>query len=150
MLLELVRDLGRSDATAERTPYAVAVNQFGHAAVGLFTTLILIDLGAGQWLAAGLTAALWGAAWEGLQYVRGRTLGRTVRRRWDWFTDAAAFTTGALAALMAGDVGWAPALALILLMVAGAVVAWSDNGGRTPAGERQTGRKEDDNGQCRD
>jgi hypothetical protein len=122
---DFIRDLWQSDATDYRTPYEVAANQLGHAslAAALAQGLFLAGVSGAAWVAF----AVWAGAWEGLQYVRGRSIGRRVRRRWDWATDATAYGAGALAwALSGGLLGWAAGCALVAAVVVSAALIWGE------------------------
>jgi hypothetical protein len=122
---KLWRDVWTSDAADARTPYQVASNQLGHASVALAVAQGLFLAGAPG--AAWVAFALWAGAWEGLQYVRGRAIGRRVRRRWDWATDATAYGAGALAwSISGGLLGWAAGCVVVGLVVVGAALIWGE------------------------
>jgi hypothetical protein len=123
-LQRLILDLESTDATDERTAYQIAVNQTGHAALCAALAHAL-HLG-GVSFAVLVAVALWAFVWEGRQYVRARLLGRRVRRRWDWATDAMCYGAGGGAwALSGGLWGYLAGLIGIVAAVLVAVMFWA-------------------------
>ena len=123
-LRRLVFDLQSDDATDDRSGYQIAANQASHAALCAALAQAL-HLGGVPW--AGLVAvALWAGLWEGRQYVRARLIGRRVRRRWDWATDAMCYSAGGGAWALSGELwGYVAGLVGIVAAVFVAVLFWA-------------------------
>jgi hypothetical protein len=97
----LLSETGRSDGDARPTPYAAAATSMAHLAIGLWTALGFLSMGAPWGAAIGYTIALWGGVWEARQYLAAPT----VRTRRDWLlADAPSYAIGAVAAaVLIGD-----------------------------------------------
>jgi len=78
----LALGLGKSDGGRLNTPYHVACNQFGHAALGAIAAQVAhfvaldVHLAVGVGMASAAWSAVagflvWGALWEGWQFARG-------------------------------------------------------------------------------
>jgi hypothetical protein len=122
-IMDLARSIGRSDGDARPTPWGAANTSLSHEAIGLWTALGLLTIGAPGWAAGVGAVALWAGAWEARQYLATPTV-RTLR---DWVLgDAPSYAIGALAAaVLIGDAvsgRWAEWLALTLLVVLWPVV----------------------------
>jgi hypothetical protein len=114
----LLSSVGRSDGNARPTPYGAANTALSHEAIGLWTALGFLALGAPWWASIGYTLALWAGAWEARQYLATPTV-RTLR---DWLLgDAPSYAIGALAAaVLIGDAvsgRWVEWIALTPLVV---------------------------------
>jgi hypothetical protein len=114
----LLSETGRSDGDARPTPYAAAATSMAHLAIGMWTALGFLSMGAPWWAAIGYTIALWGGVWEARQYLAAPT----VRTRRDWLlADAPSYAIGAVAAAeLIGDAvagRWVEWLALTPVVV---------------------------------
>jgi hypothetical protein len=119
----LLSSVGRSDGDARPTPYGAANTALSHMAIGMWTALGPLTVGAPAWAAGVGAVALWAGAWEARQYLATPTV-RTLR---DWVLgDSPSYAIGALAAaVLIGDAvagRWAEWLALTPLMVLWPVV----------------------------
>jgi hypothetical protein len=114
----LLSETGRSDGDARPTPYGAAATSMAHLAIGLWTALGFLSMGAPWWAAIGYSIALWGGLWEARQYLAAPT----VRTRRDWLLgDAPSYAIGAVAAaVLIGDAvagRWVEWLALTPVVV---------------------------------
>jgi hypothetical protein len=116
-LASLLSDTGRSDGDARPTPYGAANTSLSHEAIGLWTALGFLSMGAPWWAAIGYTLALWAVAWEARQYLATPTT-RTLRD--SLLGDAPSYAVGAVAAAVligdAVDGRWVEWLALTPLV----------------------------------
>jgi len=94
-LRDLFSEITTSDGGEIQRPHKIAQNQLAHEAISAWFCFGFLFLGANPTAAALATIALWGFAWEAVQYYRRPTV-RVLR---DWgFGDLPTSIVGAVAA----------------------------------------------------
>jgi hypothetical protein len=94
-LRDLIADTTTSDGGERQRPHKVAQNQLAHEAISAWVCFGFLFLGANPTAAALSTIAIWGFAWEAVQYYRRPTV--RVLRDW-WLGDLPTSIVGAVAA----------------------------------------------------
>jgi hypothetical protein len=94
-LRDLIADTTTSDGDERQRPHKVAQNQLAHEAISAWVCFGFLFLGATPTAAALATIAVWGFAWEAVQYYRRPTV--RVLRDW-WLGDLPTSIVGAVAA----------------------------------------------------
>jgi hypothetical protein len=93
-LRDLFADTTTSDGGERQRPHKVAQNQMAHQAISAWFCLGFLFLGATPTAAALAAIAVWGFAWEAVQYYRRPTV--RVLRDW-WLGDLPTSIVGAVA-----------------------------------------------------
>jgi hypothetical protein len=113
-LRDLIADTTTSDGGELQRPHKVAQNQLAHEAISAWFCFGFLSLGATTTAAALATIALWGFAWEAVQYYRRPTV-RVLR---DWvFGDLPTSIVGAVAALAVWSGGGAAFFAVTPILM---------------------------------